>query len=151
MINASNDSAPNRGFRYGNPARDCDRAQVSAVCRQLATVVSVGGELDALNLGAITQYVTQYVLAERPFVLDLGDIEEFSDSAVALLYAVDDAAHAADVEWAMIASPAVDGVLRHYGDPAEFHTVESVPEALQRFGDAAAARRRLLPILTKSA
>jgi hypothetical protein len=39
----------------------------------------------------------------------------------------------------------------HYGDPAAFHTVGSVPEALHRFADATAARRRLLPILTKSA
>jgi anti-anti-sigma regulatory factor len=147
----TNATTANHGFRYGNPARDCDRAQMTAVCRQLATVVSVGGEVDPLNLPAITQYATKYVLCERPFVLDLGDVEEFSDSAVALLYAIDDAAHDAGVAWALIASPAVLDVLRHYGDPAEFHTVDSVPDAIHRFADAAAARRRLLPILTKSA
>ena len=84
-------------------------------------------------------------------MLDLGEVDVFADSSIALLYAVDDACYDAGVEWAVVASPAVLDVMSHYGDPAAFHTVESVPEALHRFADATAARRRLLPILTKSA
>jgi anti-anti-sigma factor len=151
MTNASSNSASDHGFRYGNPALECDHAQMSAVCRQLATVVSFSGELDHTNIGRVNQYATRYVLCEKPFVLDLSDVEEFADSAVALLYAVDDACYDAGVEWAVVASPAVLRTMDHYGDPAAFHTVGSVPEALHRFADATAARRRLLPILTKSA
>jgi anti-anti-sigma regulatory factor len=151
MANASTSSASDHGFRYGNPALDCDRAQMSAVCRQLATVVSFGGELDHTNIGRITEYATRYVLCEKPFVLDLSDVEAFADAAVALLYAVDDACYGAGVEWAVVASPVVTDLMQHYGDPAAFHTVGSVPEALHRFADATAARRRLLPILVKSA
>lgn len=139
------------GFRYGNPAQACDLAQMSALCRQLATVVSVSGALDDSNLGRATDYATRYVLCEKPFVLDLSDVEEFSDSGIGLLYAVDDASYAAGVEWAVVASPAVLDVLSHYGDPADFHTVDSVPDALHHFADATAARRRLLPILSKIA
>ncbi len=151
MTNASNDSASDHCFHYGNPALDCDRAQMTAVCRQLATVVSFSGELDNTNIDRVTQYATRYVLCEKPFVLDLGEVDVFADSSIALLYAVDDACYDAGVEWAVVASPAVLDVMSHYGDPAAFHTVESVPEALHRFADATAARRRLLPILTKSA
>ena len=139
------------GFRYGNPAQACDLAQMSALCRQLATVVSISGTLDDSNLGRATDYATRYVLCEKPFVLDLSDVEEFSDSAIGLLYAVDDASYAAGVEWAVVASPAVLEVLGHYGDPADFHTVDAVPDALHHFADATAARRRLLPILSKIA
>jgi anti-anti-sigma regulatory factor len=151
MSNASIDSTPDHGFHYGNPALDCDRAQMSALCRQLATVVSITGVLDDSNLGRAAQYATRYVLCEKPFVLDLSDVAVCSDSAVALMYAIDDASYAAGVEWAVVASPAVLQVLSHYGDPADFHTVDSVPDALHHFADATAARRRLLPILTKSA
>ena len=151
MSNPGDNSASHHGFRYGNPAMDCDRAQMSALCRQLATVVSISGELDDSNMARATQYATRYVLCEKPFVLDLSDLDVCSDGAIALLYAVDDACYEVGVEWGVVASAAVVRVLRNYGDPADFHTVGSVPDALHHFADSTAARRRLLPILTKSA
>ena len=151
MTKAITNTVPDHGFRYGNPALDCDSAQMSAVCRQLATVVSFSGGLDHTNIARAIAYATRYVLCEKPFVLDLSDVDAFADSAIALLYAVDDACHEAGVEWAVVTSRAVISTTDHYGDPAAFHTVGSVPEALHRFADATAARRRLLPILTKSA
>jgi anti-anti-sigma regulatory factor len=140
-----------KGFRYGNPAQACDLAQMSALCRQLATIVTISGELDDSNLGRATDYATRYVLCEKPFVLDLSDVEACTDSTIAMLYAIDDASYAAGVEWAVVASPAVLEVMSHYGDPADFHTIDSVPDALHHFADEISARRRLLPILTKSA
>ncbi|MDT5400093.1 MAG: hypothetical protein QOK33_3324 [Mycobacterium sp.] len=151
MTIARSISAPDRGFHYGNPALDCERAQMSALCRQLATIVSVAGEVDDANIGRVTQYAARYVLCEKPFVLDLSGVDSFSDRAVSLLYAIDDASYGVGVEWAVVASPAVIRVMSNYGDPADFHTVNSVPEALHHFADATAARRRLLPIMTKSA
>jgi anti-anti-sigma regulatory factor len=151
MTIARTKSVPDHGFHYGNPALDCERAQMSALCRQLATIVSVGGEVDDSNIGPLTQYAARYVLCEKPFVLDLSGVESFADRAMALLYAIDDACYDAGVEWAVVASPAVIRMMSNYGDPADFHTVDSVPEALHHFADSTAARRRLLPILTKSA
>lgn len=139
------------GFRYGNPAQSCDLAQMSALCRQLATVVSISGEIAESNLASVTEYATRFVLCEKPFVLDLSDIDVCSDSIVDLLYAIDDASFDAGVEWAVVASLAVEMSMRHFGDPADFHTVDSVPDALHHFADETAKRRRLLPILTKSA
>ncbi len=151
MTIAMTTATPNRGFRYGNPAFDCEHAQMSALCRQLATIVSIGGEVNDANLGRITQYATRYVLCEKPFVLDLSGVDAFADRAISLLYAIDDACYDAGVEWAVVASPAVIDTMCHYGDPVDFHTIDSVPEALHHFADATAARRRMLPILTKSA
>jgi anti-anti-sigma regulatory factor len=124
---------------------------MSALCRQLATIVSVAGDVDDANIGRVTQYAARYVLCEKPFVLDLSGVDSFTDRAVSLLYAIDDASYGVGVEWAVVASPAVIRVMSNYGDPADFHTVNSVPEALHHFADATAARRRLLPIMTKSA
>ncbi len=103
-------------FRYGNKAVECDHAQMTVVCRQLATVVSVGGRIDRDNVDRSIAFATRYVLTEKPFVLDLEDVDEVTDE-----------------------------------DTAVFHAVDSVPDALHRFADATAARRRLVPILTKSA
>lgn len=151
MSKAYHGSITGHGFRYGNPAVECDRAQMTAVCRQLATVVSFGGDIDRTNVDRAIDFATRYVLTEKPFVLDLEDVDHFADEAIALFYAIDDACHDAGVDWAVVVSPAVQDVMDHYGDPAVFHTVGSVPEALHRFADATAARRRLVPILTKSA
>ena len=84
-------------------------------------------------------------------MLDLSDVNDSPRGRGDLLYAIDEACYDAGVEWSVVASPAVLRTMDHYGDPAAFHTVGSVPEALHRFADATAARRRLLPILTKSA
>lgn len=151
MANANTIPSTALGFRYGNPALECERAQMSALCKQLATVVSVSGVLDEANVADATRYATRYVLCEKPFVIDLSEVESCSDGVLAMLYAIDDASYDAGVQWALVASPAVQSMLSHYGDPAYFHTVPSVPDALHQFADATAARRRLLPILTKSA
>ena len=38
---------------YGNQAVDCNGAQIRAVCRQLATVVTVTGDIDESNLARV--------------------------------------------------------------------------------------------------
>ena len=40
---------------YGNPPFDCDGAQIRACSRQLATVVTVTGDLDDANLDRVSQ------------------------------------------------------------------------------------------------
>ena len=55
--------------------------------------MSFSGELDHTNIDRVTQYATRYVLCEKPFVLDLGDVDAFADSSITLLYAVDDACY----------------------------------------------------------
>lgn len=136
-------------FRYGNPAVECDGAELRAQCRHLAMVVTVSGAIDDDNVDRLTHKVRRLVLAEKPFALDLSDVTYLSARGVSLLYALDDECDVAGVDWALIASPEVHDVLRLLDDA--FPITASVPEALHHFAEGTLARRRLLPLLHKTA
>ncbi|MGE2725388.1 STAS domain-containing protein [Mycolicibacterium pulveris] len=132
---------------YGKPLFDCAGAQIHAVCRQLATVVSINGVVDDTNIERVTAFVRRFVLAEKGFVLDLSGVTSFSPQGVSLLYGVDESCFATEVEWALITSAAVEDALG--GVAAGFPVAASVPDALHRFAAGIDERRRLLPLLTK--
>lgn len=132
---------------YGNPTFDCTGAQLHAVCRQLATVVTVDGTIDATNVDRVTALARRFVLAEKPFVLDLSGVTSSSAQCVSLLNDIEQHCFHAGVEWSVIAGDAVTRVLRASG--ANFPVAASVPDALHRFADSLDERRRLLPLLTK--
>ena len=136
-------------FRYGNPAVECDGAELRAQCRHLAMVVTVSGVIDDDNFDRLTHKVRRLVLAEKPFALDLSDVTFLSARGVSLLYALDDECDIAGVDWAVIASPEVLDVLGMLDDA--FPVTVSVPEALHHFAEGTLARRRLLPLLHKTA
>jgi anti-anti-sigma factor len=136
---------------YGNQAVDCDGAQLRAVCRQLATVVTVTGDISDANVDHISACAKRFVLTEKPFVLDLSGVDSFSTECISLLYAVDENCDRAGVEWLVIASQPVHRTLRLFGERETFPTVASVAEALHHFADSIGERRRLLPLLTKTA
>ncbi len=136
---------------YGNPAVDCDGAQMRALCRQLATVVTVNGDVNIANIDRISDYAKRFVLTEKPFVLDLSGVNSFSVECISLLYSIDEDCHHAGVEWSIIASQPVLRTLRLSGERETFPTAGSVPEALHHFADSIGERRRLLPLLTKTA
>ncbi|HEX3286148.1 MAG TPA: STAS domain-containing protein [Mycobacterium sp.] len=136
---------------YGNPAFDCDGAQMRALCRQLATVVTVNGDVNDANLDRIGAYAKRFILMEKPFVLDMTGVNSFSPECFSLLYTLDEACDRAGVEWSVIASQQVMRTLRLSGERETFPTMESVAEALHHFADSIGERRRLLPLLTKTA
>jgi anti-anti-sigma factor len=136
---------------YGNPAFDCDGAQMRALCRQLATVVTVNGDVNDANLDRIGAYAKRFILMEKPFVLDMTGVNSFSPECISLLYTLDEACDRAGVEWSVIASQQVMRTLRLSGERETFPTMESVAEALHHFADSIGERRRLLPLLTKTA
>ena len=136
---------------YGNPAVDCGGAQLRALCRQLATVVTVSGDVNDTNVDQVNAYAKRFVLMEKPFVLDLSGVNSFSPECISLLYNLDEDCHRADVEWSIIASQPVHRTLRLSGERETFPTPGSVPEALHHFADSIGERRRLLPLLTKTA
>src|SRR5215470_868178 len=136
---------------YGNPAVDCDGAQMRSLCRQLATVVTINGDVSDANLERISAYARRFVLTEKPFVLDLTGVNSFSPECISLLYAIDDNCEHAGVEWSIVASQPVHRTLRLFGEGETFPTVGTVAEALHNFADSIGERRRLLPLLTKTA
>jgi anti-anti-sigma regulatory factor len=143
--------ASNSTFRYGNPTIDCDGAQIRGQCRQLATVVSITGDVTDANVNVIIERVRPYVLAEKPLILDLSGVRSFATGGIALFGAVDDLCDAAGVEWSYVTSQSVLRALRLRGEQNTYPSADSVPEALHHFSDVMSERRRLLPILGKSA
>ncbi len=152
MDESVNTGATHLGSRRALLPFECSGAAVRAQCRHLATVVTVSGAVDTNNVDRVSEYVKHFMLADKPFVLDLSGVETFAAHAVRLLYSIDAACNAAGVEWAVIPSQAVNVTLLVTHEDATFPTAESVHEALHYFADANSARRRLLlPLLTKTA
>lgn len=132
-------------------AVDCGGAWIRAHCRALATVVTVHGDIDAVNVDRLGERARRLVLLGNPLILDLSGVDSFAGAGMSLLHAFDEDCCAAGVEWTLVAGPAVLELLRD-GDAPEFPLAGSVAEALR---DRAAMmdRRRhvLLPLVSKSA
>ena len=136
---------------YGNPSFDCAGVRIRALCRQLATVVTIDGEIDGTNVDHVSQSIKRFILAEKPFVLDLSRLNSLSPQGLSLLQSVDEYCFTAGVEWSLVAGQPVKQVLHTLGDQAAFPTMSSVHEALHHFSDVILERRRLLPLLSKTA
>ncbi|UQX09812.1 STAS domain-containing protein [Candidatus Mycobacterium methanotrophicum] len=138
--------------RYAHLPFDCNGAAVRAQCRHLATVVTISGVVDAVNVDQVSEYSKRFILPDKPFVLDLSGVNCFAAQAVPLLYQMDDVCGAAGLEWSVVPNQAVTTALLVTHEESSFPVVGSVHEALQYFADATSARRRLLlPLLTKTA
>jgi len=142
-------SASNVTTRQGNGTFNCSGAQIRAHCRHLATVVTIRGEIDAVNVDRVSEYIRRFIFGKNPVVLDMSDVSHFAGAGISLLYSLDEDCRAAGVEWTLVASPAV---FEYLGDGAMFPVARSVHEALRNLADAIVRRRQLvLPLIKKSA
>ncbi|MCV7312284.1 STAS domain-containing protein [Mycobacterium paraffinicum] len=133
--------------REQNGVLHCDGAWIRAHRRQLATVVTIRGEIDALNADRIAGCIRRFILGEDRVVLDMSGVTGFAAPGISLLQTFDDDCRAEGVQWTLVASPAVTESLGDSG----FSDEHSVPEALQDLADAIALRRRLaLPLVRTS-
>jgi len=131
---------------------DCSGAQIRAHCRHLATVVTIRGVIDALNVDRISECVRRFILGGNPLVLDISGVSHFAPAGISLLYMLDENCRAAGVEWTLVANPAVIELLGDDDDEAMFTITRSVHEALRNLADAIVSRRQLvLPLIGKTA
>lgn len=139
--------------RQGNDVFQCSGAEIRAHCRHLATVVTIRGEIDAVNVDRASEYIRRFILASSPVVLDVSDVSRFAAAGISLLSAFDDECRAAGVEWTVVASPAVLELLdQGEQDDALFPVTHSVQEALRDLANAIVIRRQLvLPLIKKTA
>lgn len=138
--------------RYGNPAVDFRGAHIWGYRRHGSTVVAVSGRVDARNVGEVTTYVTRFVLADTPFVLDLGAVTAFTPRAAGLLEAVDARCATVGVDWALVAGDIVAQRMRGSVGSETLPMSDTVAEAEHQFDEAVLKRRRLLlPLLRKTA
>jgi anti-anti-sigma regulatory factor len=137
--------------RHGNPAFDCGGAQVHAHCRQLATVVSVSGIVDARTLDCVIEHARRFVLGDKPLVLDLSAVTALRGDCGSLLDAVDARCRMVGRDWALVARGEIVDALGLTDDDA-VTIASSVAVALHHFADEIGARRRiLLPMLGRTA
>ena len=143
-----------RSDRRENDTFDFGGARIRAHCRHLATVVTIRGEVDAVNVDRVSKYIRRFILGTDPVVLDMSGITHFSPAGISLLCMFDEACRAAGVEWTLVASPAV---IEFVGDGRDqdqglFPVTRSVHEALRNLADAIVNRRQLvLPLVRKTA
>ncbi|MGO9153279.1 STAS domain-containing protein [Mycobacterium sp.] len=131
-------------FDYGG-------ARVRAHCRHLATVVTVRGEIDGLNVDRIGEYIRRFILEQTNLVLDMSDVTHFAPAGISLLHGLDEDCRAAGVEWTLVASPVVSELLDN-GTVPMFPIAGSVHAALRNLADAIVSRRQLvLPLIRKTA
>ncbi|MGK2882588.1 MAG: STAS domain-containing protein [Mycobacterium sp.] len=134
-----------------NPALDCGAAHVRAQCRHLGTVVTISGRVETNNVALVSQRVRRFVLTEKPVIVDLSDVESGGQHVISLLRDLQFECDTKTVDWCIIANDQVAEAIWRCGMQDDVPMARSVPEALKSFGDAVNARRRLLPILTKTA
>ncbi|MEB3983649.1 STAS domain-containing protein [Mycobacterium sp. 663a-19] len=130
-----------------NDTFDCGGAQIRAHCRSLATVVTIRGEIDAVNADWVGKYIRRFVVGQNPVVLDMSDVTRFAPAGISLLQTIDEDCAAAGAQWTLVAGPAVVELL---GDGWE--ATPSLHDALHRLADAIVDRRqRVLPLIKKTA
>jgi anti-anti-sigma factor len=130
---------------------DFGGARGRAHCRHLATVVTIRGEIDGLNVDRIGEYIRRFILGQTHLVLDMSDVSYFAPAGISLLHMLDEHCRAAEVEWTLVASPAVIELLGD-GTESTFAITGSVHAALRNVADAIASRRQLvLPLIAKTA
>ncbi|KZS59445.1 sulfate transporter [Mycobacterium kansasii] len=136
----------------GNWTYDCAGAQIRAHCRHLATVLTILGDIDAVNIDEVSKYLRRFILEDHPVVLDLSGVSYFSAAGISLLQTLDENCHAAGVQWSLVAGPAVRQLLGDNRADAPFPLTGSVHEALRDLADAIVSRRQLvLPLIKKTA
>ena len=113
--------------------------------------MTIRGEIDAVNVDRVSQYIRRFILDKAHVVLDMSDVSHFAPAGISLLHMLDEDCCAAGVEWTLVASPAVIELLGD-GDDAMFATTRSVHAALRNLADAIVSRRQLvLPLIGKTA
>lgn len=154
ITTSASKSASNVTTRQGNGTFDCSGAQIRAHCRHLATVVTIRGEIDAINVDRVSEYIRRFIFGKNPVVLDISDVSHFAGAGISLLYSLDEACCAAGVQWTLVPSPVVIELLGdgcdEDGAEAMFAMTRSVHEALRNLADAIVSRRQLvLPLITE--
>jgi anti-anti-sigma factor len=139
--------AISRSARQASGNVDCGGARIRAHCRHLATVITIRGEIDAVNADRVSRHIRRFTLADNPLVLDVSDTRHFTSAGISVLHTFDEDCRAAGVEWTLVADPETIELL---GDG--FPAARSVREALRNLADAIVSRRQLvLPLIKKTA
>ena len=125
--------AANRFARV--PGTERSRVEVSARRESVATVVRIGGEIDATNADSIRQYVAGFMSDGLPLVVDTTRVEFCGAQGIAMLFDVDEECRRAAVVWALVAGDWVSYLLHAADRDDLLPAAESVKSALHRMAE----------------
>jgi anti-anti-sigma factor len=100
--------------------------------RRHATVIEVGGEIDAHNARHVTDYLADFIYVGHPLVLDLSGVDFLSTAGFSAILQFAEECRRAERHWALVSSDAVKILLRVEPNH-RLPTAGSVDTALHRF------------------
>lgn len=92
--------------------QQCRTAQFSASWSNAGTVIAVDGELDAANSDQLVVYVERNARRATRMILDLRRLEFIGTAGFSALHRINVGCSAAQLNWAMVPSTAVERLLR---------------------------------------
>jgi anti-anti-sigma factor len=98
-----------------------------------ATLVTIGGEVDASNGHHVLEFVRRFIYRGRVLVIDMRGVELFGAQGLAALFEIDGQCRAVGVDWAVVPSPWVGHLLRVGDADNALPLAQSVDEAVHRF------------------
>lgn len=110
--------------------------------RPPATVIEVGGEIDAHNAQHVTDYFADFIYVGHPLVLDLSGVDFLGTEGFSAILQFAEECRRAERPWALVGSRAVKILLRVETNH-RLPTAGSVDTALQRFAERPKPARRL--------
>ncbi|MGV0836187.1 STAS domain-containing protein [Mycolicibacterium thermoresistibile] len=135
--------------QFEPPVIDCGGAWLSVQHGEVATVLKLGGDIDAANAEQVIDEIRPYLRSEQPLVLDAGELGFLSVAGFRALLALDEERRAIGRHAAIVYGAAIAPYLRVMPDHP-LPLVRSGVEALQRFGPVAQSPGPLPPVVPQS-
>jgi anti-anti-sigma factor len=110
---------------------DCDGAWLCPYFEGGATIVQIGGEIDAINADRLSENVFCYAATASALVVNTTAVDFCSVKGLRDLMALDKHCHDSGIEWALIPGPAVHRLLKVSGVNSTLPVADSVSTALQ--------------------
>ena len=95
------------------------------------TVVSIAGDIDALNAEPVCEHIRAFITAGRPLILDLSEVDFLGVDGIRGLFDLGKACAARGVDWAVIASHAVRRLLRIADGDGQCQALDSMVEVME--------------------
>ena len=109
---------------------DCRRARVRMKTDTALTVISISGEIDASNVDDVSHHVRELVSDGGALIVDLAEVDFIAIEGLRALFALNIQCARTGTTWALIASHAVNRLLRVGDHDTPVPAVGSATEAL---------------------
>jgi anti-anti-sigma factor len=110
---------------------DCDGAWLRPSVQGGATIVQIGGEIDACNGDQLSENVFRYAATASALVVDATAVDFCSLKGLRDLLELDQLCHDSGIQWALIAGGPLRRLLEATGVKSTLPVADSVSAALQ--------------------